>query len=59
VAQLLIERGVAEIVELAAVEPERKMIDSPVRDKMMKGRALRRINLAIGRATELKVSHLS
>jgi hypothetical protein len=36
VAELLIERGVAEIVEAKIVEPERKIVDSPPRDKMAK-----------------------
>lgn len=58
VAQLLIERGVAEVVEAKAVEPERKIVESPVRDKMVKRSALRRVHLAAGCATELKVSYL-
>jgi hypothetical protein len=42
VAQLLIERGVAEIVEPESTKEETKVIDSPARDKLVKVAARKR-----------------
>jgi hypothetical protein len=42
VAQLLIERGVAELADAENVEVETKIVESPARDKMVESAARKR-----------------